>query len=193
MRQKTWTDEQLIEAVRTSISVSAVIRALGLAVTGGNFQHMKAQFCRLGLDTSHFKGRGYLKGQHHSFSKPRPLSEILTRNSSFSRTKLRQRLIKEGLLREKCSSCGINEWMGKRLTLELHHINGTSDDNRIENLCLLCPNCHSQTENHSGKSKRTRQMPAHRCRCGKRLRDRRWKRCESCYHADQKTTSRSAT
>lgn len=67
-------------------------------------------------------------------------------------TKFKSRLIKANLIEYKCSCCGITEWNGKPLTLQLHHINGNNRDNRLENLTFLCPNCHSQTDNFSGKN-----------------------------------------
>jgi 5-methylcytosine-specific restriction endonuclease McrA len=63
---------------------------------------------------------------------------------------LRKRLLMEGLKRNECERCGVSRWRGKPLSLQLHHINGDGHDNRLENLQLLCPNCHSQTENYGG-------------------------------------------
>jgi hypothetical protein len=71
-----------------------------------------------------------------------------------NRTHLKQRLVRLGLLEESCHECGITEWRGKPLSLCLHHINGINDDNRIENLAVLCPNCHSQTKNFAGRNRR---------------------------------------
>jgi hypothetical protein len=71
-----------------------------------------------------------------------------------ARTHLKQRLLRLGLLEEACHECGITEWRGKPLSLCLHHINGVNDDNRLENLAVLCPNCHSQTENFAGRNRR---------------------------------------
>lgn len=66
--------------------------------------------------------------------------------------KVKARLIKNGIKEWKCESCGITEWLGKRIALELDHINGNNSDHRLENLRILCPNCHSQTDTHSGKN-----------------------------------------
>ena len=61
------------------------------------------------------------------------------------------RLMREGFLEPLCSRCGLDAWLGGPLSLCLHHINGNGRDNRLENLTLLCPNCHSQTENFAGR------------------------------------------
>jgi len=65
--------------------------------------------------------------------------------------KLRKKLIQDGLKKDECEMCGISEWMGKKIMLELHHKNGDRYDNQLENLQILCPNCHSLTPNHSMK------------------------------------------
>ena len=75
------------------------------------------------------------------------------RNST-CRTHLKRRLLNEGLKRNRCEVCGITEWLGRPLSMALHHVNGDGRDNRLENLQLLCPNCHSQTENFAGKGRR---------------------------------------
>jgi 5-methylcytosine-specific restriction endonuclease McrA len=67
---------------------------------------------------------------------------------------LRKRLVAEELKRNQCERCGIGRWRGKPLSLQLHHVNGDGHDNRLENLQLLCPNCHSQTENYGGRNRR---------------------------------------
>jgi transposase len=71
-----------------------------------------------------------------------------------NRTHLKQRLVRLGLLQDRCQQCGITEWRGERLALCLHHLNGVNDDNRPENLAVLCPNCHSQTANFAGRNRR---------------------------------------
>ncbi len=98
-------------------------------------------------------GQGYLKRQTHAFSKSTPLSEILfERSTYFNAFHLKRRLLSKGLLRAACYECGITEWRGRRLVLQLDHINGIGDDHRLANLRLLCPNCHSQTTTYCGRN-----------------------------------------
>lgn len=75
-----------------------------------------------------------------------------------SRQHLKVRLLKEGLKKGVCERCGIDEWLGHSLSLNLHHVNGDGDDNRLENLALLCPNCHSLTPNFGGRNRRARTL-----------------------------------
>lgn len=82
-----------------------------------------------------------------------PLEDILNNKVKFSRCQLKKRLLYEGLLEYKCVKCSnIGIWMGERLPLELDHINGVNNDNRLENLRFLCPNCHTQTETYKRKN-----------------------------------------
>ena len=81
------------------------------------------------------------------------LDEILIENSPYmSITRLKIRLINEGKMEYKCQNCGITEWLGKPITLQLDHINGVNNDHRLINLRFLCPNCHSQTDTYAGKN-----------------------------------------
>ena len=99
--------------------------------------------------------------------KPRPpgqpLDELLARGKS--RRNIKLRLLRTGLLENQCCECGLSEWLGRRLSIQIDHINGVSNDNRIENLRMLCPNCHSQTETYGRRSaKQTRcKSRGHSC------------------------------
>lgn len=81
-----------------------------------------------------------------------PLEQLLSRPRQ--RGHLKRRLIKLGLKEDRCELCGLSRWRGAPLSLALHHVNGDGQDNRLENLQLVCPNCHSQTENFAGRNVR---------------------------------------
>ena len=83
---------------------------------------------------------------------PIPLEMLTAQGRNTRRSHLRWRLLRDGVFEAKCAECGLTKWRNKPLSLHLHHINGVGNDNRLENLQLLCPNCHSQTENYSGRN-----------------------------------------
>src|SRR5678815_3571460 len=85
-------------------------------------------------------------------NKLKPLEEILIPNSTYQSNKLRKRLIKDGIKKPQCARCWRVFWEGKDIPLELNHINGDNADNRIENVELICPNCHALTDNYRGKN-----------------------------------------
>src|SRR3954453_21533230 len=103
MRIRRYTDQEIIEAVRSSFSIAQVLRMLRLSPTGANYKGMYANFARLGLDTSHFTGQGHLKNKTHSWTPERPLAEILVERSTYcSNRSLKRRLLREGLMVNRC-------------------------------------------------------------------------------------------
>lgn len=114
----------------------------------------------------------------HQKAGKKPLDEILVENSTCgNNVHLKNRLFDEGLLELVCCKCGIGpEWNGEPLSLQMDHINGINDDNRIENLRILCPNCHSQTPTFCGKHKKI----VNKCsECGKKI-HRKSNKCKKC-------------
>ncbi len=153
---KEYTLEQFTEAVRTSFSKAGVLKKLNLDVSGGNYKTVDNLVKKYELDISHWTGQGHLRGKSCEWAKPTyEISELLTENNTFQTYKLKQRLLKEGLIQNKCSECGVSDWNNKVLNMHLDHINGINNDHRLENLRMLCPNCHSQTDTYCGKNKKS--------------------------------------
>ncbi len=146
------SEEEFKKIVSEANSYSDCLRALGLGTRGGSSTDtLKRRISELNCDISHF-GKKLVndKPVHAKYT----LKEILVENSSYTNiSSLKKRLINENVLEYKCECCGITEWRGKPISLQLHHKNGINTDHRLENLSFLCPNCHSQTETYSGKNK----------------------------------------
>jgi 5-methylcytosine-specific restriction endonuclease McrA len=93
------------------------------------------------------KNRGDIRTRPHGM----PIEQLLA--APRNRNHLKKRLVSLGLLSRRCQACGLTDWRDRPLALELHHINGDGKDNRLENLALLCPNCHSQTDSWGGRNR----------------------------------------
>ena len=138
--------QELEQIVKKSSSYADVCRALEVSPRGGNYVRVKKLI--KDLDISHFNKGAWNKGRKIKSApyQEAPIQQILIENSPHTNSgKLRVRLIKEGLKENKCEVCGCAE------SLELHHINGNHQDNRLENLQILCANCHRKTNNFRGK------------------------------------------
>ena len=152
-RARRWTDTALRDAVAASSSMAGVLRLLGIVAAGGNYASIKSAIRRLGLDTSHWSGHGWRRGRSTPGSPKKRLDEILVQNSDYlNRHSLKRRLLATNLLSYACAECGISAWRDRPLPLDLDHVSGDVTDNRIENLRLLCPNCHSQTATYRGRN-----------------------------------------
>lgn len=144
-RPRSWTDAQLVAAVHGCRSIAEVLVCIGLKATGANYKNIQIHIERLGLSKEHFSGQGWRTGSTEAVVE-QPLEKILVRDSTYKNSaSLKRRLIKAGLLAYCCKICGLDEWQGAEIALQLDHVNGDNRDNRLINLRLLCPNCHSQT------------------------------------------------
>jgi transposase-like protein len=152
--RRSWSLEDLADAVAASDSVSEVSRRLGYTPNGGVHRLVVSHIRAAGLDTSHFTGTRWARGRKIP-RKSIPLEQILVRGSTYrGNATLRKRLIEAGLLEPKCADCGLTRWRGRPLPLHLDHINGDHTDNRLENLRILCPNCHAITDTWCARNRK---------------------------------------
>lgn len=154
MRKRSWTLVELTGAVQKAQSLRQVLISLNLKPAGGNYSQIKKYIQMHQLDTSHFLGKSWNLGRKYA---PKPhvsLEAILQQKSNFQSYKLKNRLFQAGLKQPVCELCGwAKRTLDGRIPVELDHINGDNTDNRLENLRILCPNCHSLQPTHRGKNK----------------------------------------
>lgn len=142
-KKTKWNKEELIIAIKTSETKAEALRKINLTTRPGNYDTLNKFIKNNNIDISHFTGKA------HGKSKPdqKSLQEVMTKDSTYSRTNLKNRIIKENILTYKCEECELKPiWNNKKLILILDHKNGIGDDHRLENLRFLCPNCNSQQE-----------------------------------------------
>lgn len=155
------TDEEFIELWSSSISYAQVINKLRnykgdtkkYSQSGSVNAKIKEYAFKIGLNSDHMLGQGHYRGVKKDSTYNYSLEEVLVENSFYNTVSLKNRLIKEGLLEYKCLWCE-NEgvWNGKEITLQIDHINGVYNDNRLKNLRILCPMCHSYTLTFRGRN-----------------------------------------
>lgn len=166
MRARKYTKENLTPHIQSSLSFAQVFEKLGLKPSGGNYRHIQKLVRHFEIDTSHFTGLLWSKGQTAATNPlikaqakkiSRPNDEILVENSPATNSKSVRRAALESGIAYRCaiSECSNpGEWLGKPVVLHLDHINGVNNDNRIENLQFLCPNCHQQTPTWGNRKRR---------------------------------------
>ncbi|MFE9772928.1 HNH endonuclease signature motif containing protein [Streptomyces sp. NPDC005931] len=159
-----WTKAVLEPAVARSTSVNEVLRRLGLAPVGGHHTNISRRIKAYGIDTSHFTPVVRTERQRDN-QRRRSAQEILVEDTSAHATRTPGRRLKRAMgelgVQMCCAMCGIRPvWLGHPLPLEVDHIDGNWRNNRIENLRLLCPNCHSTTDKYRGRGKRLTERAA---------------------------------
>lgn len=149
-----YTEDQLIEAVKDSTTLSDVMRKLEEYPVGGSFKTTRKRIEFLNLDISHFTGRAHMQGKSGYGKKP--VIEFLYRGCKIRTTTLKEKLINEKYFERKCYSCNLTMWLTGLIPLELDHVDGDTENNCLENLTLLCPNCHALTPTYRAKNRKFR-------------------------------------
>jgi Zn finger protein HypA/HybF involved in hydrogenase expression len=152
--------EKFKEIVKHQNSLSGVLKEIGVVFGGGGVLAVKKRCEKENIDYTHIPiGLGHNKGISRGGINAFPLEDVMVENSKYSRGHLKIRLLKDKILEEKCAKCESKpKWQGEKLVLILDHINGIHNDNRLENLRLLCPNCNSQTETFAGRNKKYKEV-----------------------------------
>ena len=146
-----YTIDQLKNAIASSISYRQVLKKLQIVPAGGNYSTLRKRIRSLSIDILHFKHQASNKGKR--FPPKRPISDYLSNKQAIGSYSLKLRLIRESILPKICDECKLTEWHGKPTPLELHHIDGNTENNNLSNLRLICPNCHALTVTYRGKNK----------------------------------------
>lgn len=176
---------ELVQLTSSSSSISEILKYFNLENKGSNYKTLKKRLTEDGISYSHIKlGLANNRGRKFLYKRKIPLDSILVENSSYCRGSLKSRLIKEKIIEYKCNTCGNpGDWFGKKLSLQLEHKNGIGNDNRLQNLEFLCPNCHSQTITYAGK-RHTKIRNKYYCNiCNVQItEDSKSGMCKSCTH-----------
>lgn len=143
--------EDFADLVSKSNTIADILRYFGLNNKGGNHNTVKRRAKYENINMSHISlGRGSNKGK--KFPPRKTDADIFCENGTSNRHSLKKRIIRNNLISYECSECGLKDiWNNKNISLQLEHKNGIPNDNRLVNLCFLCPNCHSQTDTYAGK------------------------------------------
>ncbi len=193
-----YTKEILEKIVVDCKSMSQVLIKLNLKPAGGNYSHIKSKINKFNISTSHFVGQSWSKGvvSTKKHTKEEFIEKILILNGKkWHSHGIKLKLYEFNLKERKCEKCGQDEmWCGDILSLHLDHINGNNEDNRIENLRILCPNCHSQTKTYSGKRnlrgrKKHSYTQNNKCNCGAIITNDA-NECVECYHNNSRKVQR---
>ena len=150
-KQPPFSEEDLRAAIANAVCWADALRFLGYAVEGATYRTMHRYARRWGISTDHFdKNAGRKRA---GLAQRIPLERVLIKGSTYPRGKLKKRLLAMGLKQPICELCGQDEnWNGRRMSLILDHINGVSNDHRLANLRMVCPNCAATLDTHCGRN-----------------------------------------
>jgi hypothetical protein len=146
-----FSEEDLRAAVAEAVCWADAMRSLGYEPKGSNYQTVKKWAARWGITTDHFDPTA--RTARSARSRERPIEQLLVQDSTDQRGSLKRRLLREGIKQPVCELCGQGEiWLGGRMSMILDHINGVPNDNRLDNLRMLCPNCNATLATHCGRN-----------------------------------------
>lgn len=180
------TDEEYIDAARQSKYMKQMLEILNLKTM--NYKSLRERLKRLNIDTSHWETQNNFRFKKGNQLNVKPILEQLVEYApNLKSSTVRNKLVKEGHWVYQCYNCKISDWDNKSLTLQLDHINGINTDYRLENLRLLCPNCHSQTDTYCGKNVKRKEklVKIKFCECGVKI-YKSSKNCVSCSNRKKK-------
>ena len=150
-----WSKERLLDTVKSSNCWMAWLRALGIPTRGCNYRTLKSKAALYNIDTSHFSSIYARTHNGQRTIKNRTNEQIFIENGRIKIESVKSAYIDRILNKiPKCECCGIETWNEKTIVFQLHHKDGNNKNNKIENLILLCPNCHSQTDNFSNRKRK---------------------------------------
>lgn len=164
MSSKNRIDEETAKSlVKECFTIADFCRKVGWVPRGDNYKTFHKYVKEYNLDISHFTGKR--TNLNNRLQKFRELSvkDYINNNTIVRGSTLIKKLVNEGIKEYRCECCGNAEWIGNEIPLELHHINGNNTDNRVENLKLLCPNCHALTDNYRGKKNKKQHFTCSKC------------------------------
>jgi hypothetical protein len=175
-RKERYSEENMKKVIQVSTCIKEAVEAMGLRAAGGNY------------NVFHKYVEKYNKSQRDKIGNIRktiPLAEILVENSTYDRTRLKNRLYNDGLKERKCEKCGQGEmWNEEKMSLILDHINGVHNDNRIENLRIVCPNCNATLPTHAGKNNKIEKKINKCIECDVKI-YKSSHRCKKCSNKDK--------
>lgn len=185
-KKNKFTKEEIEKIVKESYSIAEFCRKVGWKPRGDNYKTFHRYVNEYNIDTSHFSGIRSNIGNKNKTFKELSLNEYLKSKCVRGKT-LIKKLIKEGVKEYKCECCGNSEWQGAPIALEVHHIDDNHFNNELDNIQLLCPNCHYLTENYRGRKNKNKKFCSV---CGDEI--SRWSKSGLCFKC-ARTKSRVTT
>ena len=175
MNKNVISKEEAEKIVKECYSIADFCRKVGWQPRGDNYKIFHKYVKQYNLDISHFTGNK--TNLNNLLNVGISKEEFFKKDKLIKACDIKKKIFKEGLKENKCEICGLTEWLNNPIKLQIHHIDGDHMNNEIENIQLLCPNCHSQTENFAGrKNKKNKCTHTHKRQrkhicsiCGKAL------------------------